>query len=168
VPSVKVSQNLNAYPHFITMTVQRWYYLFDRHNRWQILFDSLHHCQQYKQLKVYHWVFMLNHIHLIVASPDVSGFIRDFKRHTTKELKQNIISTEPNIIELFQDDTGRCNIWQRANTPKAIESDYFYQQKANYIEHNPVRKTYVDRPEQWRWSSAHPSRFITLDDILVG
>jgi len=27
--------------YYLTLTIQRWYYLFDRHNRWQILAESL-------------------------------------------------------------------------------------------------------------------------------
>jgi len=40
---------------------------------------------------------MLNHIHLIVKSEDMIGFVRDFKTFTSKELNKNIIETEPNI-----------------------------------------------------------------------
>jgi hypothetical protein len=38
---------------------------------------------------------MLNHMHLIVESKDVAGFIRDFKSFTSKALKRNIQATEP-------------------------------------------------------------------------
>ena len=33
------------------------------------------------------YVFMLNHLHLIATSPDVAGFLRDFKRFTSKQLR---------------------------------------------------------------------------------
>jgi putative transposase len=70
----KISEEKNTAPHFLTLTVKNWYYLFDRHNRWDILLDSLCYCQKQKGLKIFHWVFMLNHIHLIVQSDNLSGF----------------------------------------------------------------------------------------------
>lgn len=80
MPSRRVAADLNSGTYYLTMTIQRWYYLFDRHNRWQILADSLRYCQEHKGLELNGYVFMLNHIHLIATCPDVSGFLRDFFR----------------------------------------------------------------------------------------
>ncbi|WP_243218460.1 transposase [Methylobacter sp. S3L5C] len=82
MPSRRVAADLNAGTYYVTLTIQRWYYLFDRHNRWQILADSLRYCQEHKGLELNGYVFMLNHIHLIVTSPDTAGFLRDFKCFT--------------------------------------------------------------------------------------
>ena len=103
MPSVRINKELNKGIYFLTFTVNRWYYLFDRHNRWDILLESLKYCQEKKKgIKIYHWVFMLNHIHIMVKSNDVIGFVRDFKTFTSKELKKNIVATEPNILKLFE------------------------------------------------------------------
>ena len=133
----------------------RWYYLFDRFNRWQILADSLRYCQEQKQLELNGYVFMLNHLHLIVSSPDVAGFVRDFKRFTSKQLKENLETNEPRVLDLFVDDNGKYGFWQETNGPKKIETPAFYAQKLNYIHDNPVRKRYVAQPEHWLWSSAN-------------
>ena len=90
----------------------RWYYLFDRFNRWQILADSLRYCQEHKQLELNGYVFMLNHLHLIVSSPDVAGFVRDFKRFTSKQMRENIETNEPRVLDLFVDDNGKYGFWQ--------------------------------------------------------
>ena len=74
MPSVRVSKELKEEIFFLTFTVHRWYYLFDRHNRWDILIDSLKYCQANKGLQIYHFVFMLNHLHLIAKSSDMIGF----------------------------------------------------------------------------------------------
>ena len=88
MPTARISSELNSGIYFLTPTIWNWYYIFDRHDRWQILADSLIYCQKNKGLKIYSYVFMLNHLHLIVGSKDVAGFVRDFKRHTSTELKQ--------------------------------------------------------------------------------
>jgi len=36
MPSRRVAADLNTGTYYLTLTIQRWYYLFDRHNRWQM------------------------------------------------------------------------------------------------------------------------------------
>ncbi|MEC4747831.1 hypothetical protein [Methylomicrobium sp. Wu6] len=155
MPSRRVAIELNAGIYYLTLTVERWYYLFDRFNRWQILADSLRFCQEHKDLQLNGYVFMLNHVHLIVSSPDVAGFLRDFKRFTSKQLRESLQLNEPRVLELFIDKQGKYQFWMETNAPKKIETPKFYLQKLNYIHENPVRKGYVLKPEYWFWSSAN-------------
>jgi REP element-mobilizing transposase RayT len=165
MPSVRISKEFNNGMYFLTLSVNRLYYLFDRQYRWNILADSLKYCQKNKGLKIFHFIFMLNHIHLIVSSIDVSGFIRDFKKFTSKRLKENIEKTEPGVLKLFIDENGSYEFWAKTNMPKLIESQYFYDNKVQYIYNNPVKKNYVTQPEYWYWSSANSSCEIKVDDI---
>jgi len=157
MPSRRVASDLNSGTYYLTLTIQRWYYLFDRYNRWQILADSLRYCQENKGLELNGYVFMLNHIHLIVTSPDMAGFLRDFKRFTSVKFKENLETTEPRVLQLFVDDKGKYQFWQNTNAPKKIENPKFYRQKLNYIHQNPVRKCYVADEAHWIWSSANPA-----------
>jgi putative transposase len=52
MPSRRVAFDLNAKTYYLTLTIQRWYYLFDRNKRWQILCESLRYCQQNKGLEL--------------------------------------------------------------------------------------------------------------------
>ncbi len=156
MPSRRVPVDLNAGTWFVTLTVQRWYYLFDRHNRWSILADSIRYCQGHKGLELNGYVFMLNHLHLLFTSPDSAGFLPDFKRFTSRQLKENLAATEPAVLRLFVDTEGVYRLWMDTNAPKKIENPAFYVQKLNYVHENPVRKGYVARAEHWVWSSAHP------------
>lgn len=165
MPSVSIQKNNNSSYYFITFTVIHWYYLFDRYNRWQILADSLNYCVKEKELKVYGYVFMLNHMHLLFFSPDSTGFIRDFKKFTAKKLKKNIIETESHVVKLFLDEKEEFHIWQPTNMPILIESEKVFVQKLNYIHYNPVRKTYVAKPEYWYWSSANPECEVQLEKM---
>ena len=165
MPSPRISSDVANGTYFITCTVKRWYYLFDRHHRWDILADSLTYCREHKQLRLHGFVFMLNHLHLIVSSPDASGFLRDFKRHTSRALHSNILTTEPNIESLFLESGGTCAVWQATNMPILIETEKFFLQKLNYIHENPVRKQYVRRAEDWYWSSANPPAELAVDPV---
>jgi len=45
MPSRRVAAELNAGTYYLTLTVQRWYTLFDCYNCWQIMSDSIRYCQ---------------------------------------------------------------------------------------------------------------------------
>ena len=164
MPSIRVNKDNNTGIHFVTFTVKNWYYVFDRHNRWEILLNSLKHCKENKGLKIYAYVFMLNHLHLIIQNDDLAGFIRDFKKFTSKEIKKNIIETETNILDLFQ-ESGEFIFWKKTNMPEFIENERFFMQKKIYIEENPVKKRYVEKPEHWYYSSANKNQPLKLNTI---
>jgi putative transposase len=164
MPIARIHKPNNQCCYFITPTIKNWYYIFDRHNRWQILADSIIHFQTHKNLEVYSYVFMLNHLHLIVRSPDMIGFLRDFKKYTTKELIKNIRQHEPNVLELFKNEAVVYSFWKEDNQTKILETEKFGLQKLNYIHNNPVVKGYVERPEYWKWSSANPNSPIKVSE----
>lgn len=163
MPKNRVHLDVNHHTYFITPTIWNWYYIFDRHDRWRIIADSIKYCQENKGLEVYAYVFMLNHLHLIIRSPDVSGFLRDFKKFTSKKLVENIGESEPEVLELFRSEGG-YRFWKEDNQPKIIESEGFALQKMRYIHNNPVVKGYVDRAEDWKWSSANLESEIRIEE----
>ena len=138
MPSIRVSKENNSGTYFLTLTIKNWYYIFDRHHRWDILSDSVKYCQENKGLKLYGFVFMLNHIHLIIHSEDVSGFVRDFKRFTSGKLRENIQNTEPSILKIFLNENKKYEFWQKTNMPKLIETETFFKNKLEYIYNNPL------------------------------
>ena len=157
MPIAHISDATKSGLYFITPTVSNWYYVFDRYDRWQILADSLKFLQANRGLEIHGFVFMLNHLHLIVQAPDVTACIRDFKRHTALQIRNSLEQYEPRVADLFRDDSGQFHLWKTDNQPKLIENSKFYLQKLNYIYNNPVRKGYVDQPQHWKWSSANPN-----------
>ncbi len=100
MPSIRVNQELNEGTYFLTFTIKNWYYVLDRHYRWNIIANSLKYFQKNKELKLYGFVFMINHLHLITFSKDTIGFIRDFKKFVAREVLKNIRQTEPNMLKI--------------------------------------------------------------------
>ncbi len=95
------------------------------------------------------------------------GFVRDFKRHTSKEMQNNIIATELGVLRLFDLGNGNYEFWSRTNMPKMIESEEYIIQKINYVHANPVRRQYVKKPEDWIWSSANPDSDIVIEPLVL-
>ncbi len=165
MPSIRVSKKENCGVYFLTITVKNWYYVLDRYYRWNILANSLGYLKENKNLKLYAFVFMINHIHLIVSSEDIAGFLRDFKGFTAKEIYKNIQKTEPNLLKIFTNEKGEFEFWEKTNMPKIIETEEFYLQKASYINDNPIKKEYVIENNHWYWSSANKNCELKADDI---
>ncbi len=153
MPSPRISKELKDQIYFVTFSVKNLYYLFDRHDRFRILEESFCYCQKNKELKIYAFVFMLNHLHFIGSANDLIAVIRDMKKFLSKKLKLNLIATEPNVLKLFEVN-GEYHFWEKTNLPKLIETEEFLHQKIEYIHTNPVKKQYVHFPEDWCWSSA--------------
>ena len=135
------------------MTVKKWCYIFDRDNRFRTLEESFIYCQNNMKLKVYAYVFMLNHIHFIGSSNDLSQVLCSMKSFLAKSMISSILKKEPNKLSLFETH-GKHEFWERTNYPKLISGYNFFQQKVEYIHMNPVEKQYVHYPEDWKWSSA--------------
>ena len=165
MPINRIRTDNSKFLYFITPTIRNWYYMFDRHNRWRIIADSLIYCQHNKGLEIYAYVFMLNHLHLIIRSDDAIGFMRDFKKYTSKRLLENIKQYEPSILELFGSSDRGYRFWKEDNQPKIIETNNFARQKVEYIHNNPVLKGYVNRAQDWKWSSANPYSEIKILDL---
>lgn len=160
-----VHKENNNLMYFLTFTVKNWYYLFNRNNRFEMLAKTLKFFQENKGLKIYAYVFMLNHMHLIIQSDNVISFVRDFKRWTSRELKNDLIKYESEVLKLFLDKDNNYNFWQDTNKPEIIESEKFFIQKLNYVLNNPVKKDYVEKPEYWKWSSANKNSCIKIENI---
>jgi len=161
MPSPRIHKDLKHEIYFVSLTVQKWYYIFDRQNRWDILLDTLKFYQKNNDLKIYAWVFMLNHIHLIFQNPESYNFLKSFKSYTAHELIKNLRETEPNVLKIFKFDDG-YHIWRDKNFPELIETDRFFNQKVNYIETNPVAKGYVYDSRDWKYSSANEIQLLDV------
>jgi len=72
--------------YFLTFSVVDWVDVFSRKIYRDTLLDSLKYCISEKQLMVYGYVTMSNHMHVILRSENEKLFniIRDFKKFTAK------------------------------------------------------------------------------------
>ena len=55
-----------------------------------MIIENLKYCQENKGLQISGYVIMSNHIHLLACAEEgnesLSGILRDFKKHTSKEI----------------------------------------------------------------------------------
>ncbi len=72
--------------YFITSTIIQWIPVFISEKYFDIIIDSLKFCRKEKGLKIYAYVLIDNHIHLMVSGEKLELIIQSFKRHTAKEI----------------------------------------------------------------------------------
>lgn len=147
-------------PHFITCTVLNWVPVFTRPDTVNILLDSLKYLSN-DGLKVYAYVVLENHLHMVVQSPYLGKDIARFKRHTAKELLSYLQSRNAERVlkqlHFFKKAHKKdrdYQFWEEGVHPEWIQNSEMMQQKVDYIHQNPVKRGYVDNPDDWRYSSA--------------
>ena len=117
-----------------------WLPIFTRQESVEIVIDSLKHLQKEENLKLYAYVILENHLHLIAQSDDIGKSMRHFKSFTAKALlkllqKENAYT----LLEQFRfykkaHKTDReYQIWQEGYQPKLIQSDAMMIAKINYM-----------------------------------
>ena len=74
-------------PHFVTCTVLHWIPVFTRPATVDIILDSLRFLKQ-DGVKVYAYVILENHLHLVVQSQQLDRDLVRFKSYTAKQLIQ--------------------------------------------------------------------------------
>ncbi len=162
MPIPKLPNEYYGETYFLTLTTIEWINIFTKQRYFEILFDALNYCQNEKGMQVFAYVFMTNHIHLIVSNKKekLSENIRDYKSYTTREILKELKSDgRQYILRLIKSSFKKKSenffqVWQKDNYPELIESEKFFLQKVEYIHNNPVKKNYVKKPEDWVYSSA--------------
>ena len=90
------------------------------------------------------WVILPNHYHLLLRTPSVKAVLTELaKLHGRTSFAWNG----------EEHQRGR-KIWYRA-TETVMKSDRHFWATMNYIHHNPVKHRYVQRRQDWPYSSVH-------------
>jgi putative transposase len=89
-----------------------------------------------------------NHVHALIRQRDggiLAAIVQSWKTFTAKRI------------------AGTGSLWQRDYWDTFIRDDQHFRRCVHYIHDNPVRARLVDRPEDWRWSSAHGGVDVHVD-----
>jgi len=149
------------FPYFMTCTTVGWLPVFTRPAAVEILFDSWRFLQRERQLKLFGYVVLENHLHLIASAPDLANAMKTFKSYTARSILDSLVSNGAEMLlrqlrshKLKHKTNSDYQLWQEGNQPKQIQNDEMMWQKLEYIHANPVKRGYVDDPLHWRYSSA--------------
>ena len=101
----------------------------------------LERTRQRHAFRIYGYVLMPEHVHLLLSEPPKSPLataLKALKQETAKQLK-----------------AGRDRFWQPRYYDFNVFSEAKFTEKLKYIHRNPVTRGIVAKPEDWPWSSFH-------------
>ena len=152
---------ITEHPQFFTATILEWKHLLKPDKYKDIVVGSLKFLVQNGRIKLFGFVLMPNHIHIIwqmrenVKSADVQ---RDFLKYTAQQMKFDLQQNHPAVLEKFRVKLKdrSYQIWEHRPLSVPLWSNKVLEQKLDYIHRNPVQEKWqlADLPENYFYSSA--------------
>ncbi|WP_299818165.1 transposase [uncultured Pontibacter sp.] len=146
---------------FFTATILEWKHLLKPDKYKRIIIDSLRYMVEQKRVKVYGFVIMPNHLHLLwkMEEPHRREDVqRDFLKYTAQQIKYDLMRSHPLVLEKFRVDAKdrKYQIWERNPLSIYCYSIAVTEQKLGYIHNNPIQDKWklVKLPEFYFFSSA--------------
>jgi putative transposase len=107
------------------------------------------------ECEIHAYVFMTNHVHLLVSTRDARG------------ISKTMQSVGRQYVRYFNDRSGRTGtLWEGRYRATVIDTDEYLFTCCRYIEENPVRAAIVPHPSRFAWSS-YLANALGVDDALV-
>ena len=149
------------YPYFMTCTIVGWLPVFTRPEAVDIIYDSWRYLQREREFKLFAYVILENHLHLIASAPQLPDVVKRFKSYTARRIVDLLERRAAHVLlhqlrahKLRHKTESEYQVWQEGSQPKQIQDDDMMWQKLEYTHNNPVARGYVDDPVHWRYSSA--------------
>jgi putative transposase len=146
---------------FITTTCNKWMELLTVGNSMSILSHSLNFCSHKYHAKILGYVFMPNHIHLIIYFEHGSyrsDFMRDFKKYTSTKIRNEIVINTPSLkAEItFKSRDQLFKVWMDRFDELYLDSQSLLEDKLEYIHNNPLQEKWslVAYQDDYIYSSA--------------
>lgn len=127
-----------------------------RHDDFRFMYQCLKEAAANHSLSVHAWVFMHNHIHLLVTPED----------------KQSISKTMQSLGRRYAQYFNRCYhrsgaLWEGRYKSSMVETEHYLLSCYRYIELNPVRAGIARRPEDYVYSSYHHNALAKNDALIT-
>src|SRR5207253_5507310 len=74
------------HPYFMTCTLVGWLPVFTRPEAVKIIFDSWNYLRENVDFKLYGYVVLENHLHVIASAPKLSSAMKSFKMYTATQI----------------------------------------------------------------------------------
>lgn len=164
---------MEHHPYFFTATCLQWKKLLKPSKYKDIVIESMKFLVNDGRVKIYAYVIMDNHIHIIWHIQ--SGLKKDavqmsFLKYTAQQIKFDLIKYHPAVLEKFKVDAKdrQYQFWERNALSVELPNEEILVQKLDYIHNNPMKAGLSQFPDDYIYSSA--KFYCTLDvkhDFLV-
>lgn len=121
--------------HFVAATIVEWLPVFNSSACCDLVLRSLEFCRERKGLVIYGWVILDSHLHAILAAPELSAVLRDWKSFTAQQILAQLphegrdwLVNQLAYYRAAHKSTAH-QVWQEGSHPQAIGSDAMLEQK---------------------------------------
>ena len=149
------------YLQFFTATNLNWKNLLQPDKYKQIIIDSLKFLVEKQRVKVYGFVIMPNHIHIIWRidqNHKLEDVKRDFLKYTAQMIKFDLMENHPQVLPYFEVNLKdrKYQFWERNPLSVDLYSRKIVSQKLDYIHANPLQEKWslAQTPEEYWFSSS--------------
>ncbi len=151
-------EKITEHPHFFTATNYLWKPLLKPDKYKKIITESLRFLVNAQRVKVYAFVIMHNHIHLIWQMRENhkrEDVQRDFLKFTGQQIKADLKKNHPDVLAHFlvNEKDRKFQFWERNSLSIELFTEKFFEQKLDYIHNNPVTAGLSNTPEAYYFSS---------------
>ncbi|MCX5999315.1 MAG: transposase [Chloroflexi bacterium] len=113
------------------------------------------------RFRLWAYVFMPEHVHLLILPAEeeysISRILKSIKQPASRRLIEHLRASHPGALRCMETGLAqpRLRFWQDGG---GYDRNYWSNgavvRQMEYIHNNPVRRGLVERPQEWRWSSA--------------
>jgi putative transposase len=146
--------------YFYTAAILDWIPLLQSEKFKKIVMDSLIHLIKKEKIKVYGFVIMPNHIHLIWENIAINGKempYSSFMKFTGHQFLEELRKNNSQLLERFkvERNSRTHQFWQRNALPIRLYDRKILEQKLNYVHLNPLQEHWnlVTDPNDYLYSS---------------
>lgn len=169
--SLRGRANLTECTHFfVTTTVVDFIPVFEDANACDLLIHNIKHYQKRYQFSILAYVIMPSHFHWIVkVNPEfgtISDVMRDIKKYSAWDIMEYLENGVPLLCEKNSEYLANFKIaaagyknqkkkfWMLRFDDEVIRNEKMFWIKLHYIHNNPVEAGLVDKPVDYKYSSA--------------
>ncbi len=144
---------------FVTFSCYNRFHLLAYPSIIQLFIDELNALRQRHGLKLYGYVVMSEHVHLVIWLPDskkLGSVIGELKSRSARRilpLLKEIYGRPIDRLRAHRAGESRLVFWQIRCCDHNCRSPETVREKIEYCHKNPITRGLAKEPRDWRWSS---------------
>ena len=153
--------NIPAHAHDLTFSCFKRKPLLRSKMAKQLLADSINTAGVKHAFEVWAYVFMPEHVHLLIyplhEDYSISDILKSIKQSSSRSYVRHLRENNPTALRRLETGSTRPRhrLWRKgAGYDRNYWSAEEIRVQVDYIHRNPVRAGLVESPEDWYWSSA--------------
>ena len=159
---------------FVTTTIVEFTRIFSKEMYCKILVDNILHYKNKYHFNILAYVIMPSHFHWIVKVDrqygTISDIMRDIKKYSAWDIMDELEKNDFDLMMIFKEaaipfKNHKRKFWMPRFDDKVIRNEKMFWTKLHYIHNNPVEAGLVNKPEDYKYSSAR--NYVRADNSVL-